>query len=141
MEIFIGCASERKDTMREIATWIEQKGYTPLPWDSATLFPLGDTSFQCVIDVAKREKLKGAIFIFGEDDQVSSRGVTSTQPRDNVLIEYGLFVGVLGVNKAIICAQGKPEFATNLKGIVYANVSPGNMSTARMQIEHWLTTL
>ena len=141
MEIFIGCASVRKDTMRQIEEWVEQKGFTPLPWYSLILSPLGTTIFQAIIDASKRKDLKGAIFIFGEDDEVKSEGKSLSQPRDNVLIEYGLFVGALGVHKAIICTEGNPKIASDLDGIIYVNVSPGNLSTARRRIEHWLTTL
>ena len=33
--------------------------------------------------------------MFGPDDQVLSRGMTSNAPRDNVLFELGLFMGAI----------------------------------------------
>jgi predicted nucleotide-binding protein len=141
MKIFIGSSSKRIETMELIASWVEQKKFTPLPW-APDLLPVGDTILSALYDVAHDEEVKGAIFIFGEDDKIIGKsGKSVTQPRDNVLIEYGLFVGVLGSKKAIICTHGKPNIATDLGGIIYVDVSPSNESTAKVTITKWLKTL
>jgi predicted nucleotide-binding protein len=127
--------------MRKIATWIEQKGHKPLTWDTPSLFPPGVSIFQSLINISKSEGLGGAILIFNEDDKVWHKDAEVKQPRDNVLIEYGLFVGALGPNKAIICKHASPKTASDIQGIVYIDVSPTNENAAREELENWLDTL
>lgn len=43
-----------------------------------------------------------AILVAGTDDQVTSRGVQSGAPRDNVVFELGLFMGALSRNRTFL---------------------------------------
>jgi predicted nucleotide-binding protein len=141
MEIFIGCSSGSKPTMRTIAAWIEDKNFIPLPWDTPGLFAPGDSTFQSLIKISKRKQMRGAVIIFNEDDKVWHRGAVAKQPRDNVLIEYGLFVGTLGPHRAIICKYGSPKAASDILGINYIDVSPSRQNKARIALDNWLDSL
>lgn len=61
------------------------------------------------------------------------------QPRDNVLIEYGLFAGAVGQRKAIICTANQPKTATDLQGIIVVDLDKPHF--ARRQIEAWTSKL
>jgi predicted nucleotide-binding protein len=111
------------ELVREVSFWLEQKGHRPLPWDDPGLFMPGDQTFLSLIKIA--EQVDAALFIFGEDDQVWYRGGGASQPRDNVLVEYGLFVGKLGPKKAVICRVGNPKHAVDLQGLTFINLSEG----------------
>ena len=80
-----------------------------------------------------------AVLIFSEDDQVWYRGDLGSQPRDNVLIEYGLFLGRLGQPRVIFCVRGKPRIAQDLQGITFCNLS--NTDHCRKPVSYTHLTL
>lgn len=62
-----------------------------------------------------------AILVFGPDDIVLSRGARSLTPRDNVLIELGLFLGHLGRERTffLVNNQDATKIPSDLAGITY----------------------
>ena len=52
-----------------------------------------------------------AMFVFGPDDKIASRGEDYVGPRDNVILELGLFAGKLGRQRVFIVQ----EFGSDLK--------------------------
>jgi len=48
------------------------------------------------------DKFDLGIFVFGEDDMLSSRGSDYSAPRDNVIFEHGLFCGRLGPKRTFV---------------------------------------
>src|SRR6266516_4329714 len=103
MRIFLGSSQEAvtRGTMGEIAVWIERFSHEPVPWNKPGLFLAGTYVFSRLLEISK--EIDGALFVFAEDDRVWYRGDLTTQPRDNVLIEYGLFAGALGINRVVLC--------------------------------------
>jgi len=139
MKIFIASSKESIDLMREIEVWIQEANHEPLPWDKPGLFPPGEQTFLTLINISKQ--IDGAICVFGEDDNIWYRGDAATQPRDNVLIEYGLFVGALGPTKAIICRQGTPKHSTDLQGITFIDLNQERKARGRMELIYWAKRL
>lgn len=138
-KIFIGSSKESLNGLRDIAAWLEEFGFEPLPWDEPALFMPGENTFLRLIQIAK--EVNAAIFIFGEDDQVWYRADAMMQPRDNVLVEYGLFVGVLGPKRAIICRKGKPKTATDLLGITFIDFDQDKKHGAKLRLSMWAQNL
>jgi hypothetical protein len=139
MKVFLGSSTESLDHLGEIAMWLEQSNLEPVPWNSPTLFLPGENTFLKLIEISKT--VDAAVFIFAEDDKVWYRADTVSQPRDNVLLEYGLFVGALGPKRAIICRSGKPKAATDLQGITWIDTSPGFIQRAQVQLKAWAQEL
>ena len=139
MKIFIASSRESIDRLRDIEVWLEEDGHDPLPWDTPGLFPPGDQTLLTLINISKQ--VDAAIFIFGEDDHIWYRGDAMLQPRDNVLIEYGLFVGVLGSRKSIICRYGNPRNASDLHGITVIDISDKRKARARAELRIWASRL
>jgi Predicted nucleotide-binding protein containing TIR-like domain len=137
LKIFIGSSGESKGTMDEIAEWIEDIGHTPCLWTDHTLFPLGSTTFGSLHQVA--QQVDAALFIFSEDDTVWYRGDKSKSPRDNVLLEYGLFSGVLGERSVAIGMMGQPKLSTDLLGITYLSLN--RKASAKNKLKTWLTEI
>lgn len=135
MRVFIGSSTESNDSMREIATWLEEEGHDPMPWDES--FSPGDYTFQRITEISKQ--VDAAIFVFSEDDKSWYRGDPIIQPRDNVLMEYGLFAGQLGKERAIVCRKGEPKNSTDLHGIVYVDLN--KPQRARRDIIKWVRGL
>lgn len=76
-----------------------------------------------------------ALFVFSGEDEVTSKGETSLGIRDNVLIEYGLFVGALGHERVFFMfnRDARPKIASDLAGVTpltYANRADKNLRAA-----------
>jgi hypothetical protein len=125
--------------MREVAVWVEEAQCKPICWDDPDLFLPGDNTFLKLQEVAKT--VDGAILIFSEDDKVWYRGDTGFQPRDNVLVEYGMFAGILGQHKAAICVSGTIRTAADLAGIIVADLDPARRQYARRKLLAWLNRI
>ena len=141
MKVFISSSQEAIESgvVKWISDCIKDSGLTPKIWNSPELFPPGSYTYHNLIKIS--ETFEASIFVFSEDDEIFYREKSVQQPRDNVLIEYGLFSGNMGMSKAIICIDGNPKQSTNLKGITYINVSEYNRKNAKNQLELWAREL
>jgi hypothetical protein len=144
MKVFIGSSSEaaKIGLLGKVAQWIESAHHMPLRWDDPEHFRLGGVLWGELRRVA--HEVEAAIFIFAEDDRQWFAGAPQLRPRDNVLIEYGLFTGILdkhsnGTERTIICRHGKPTFASDLGGILYADLN--QPEDARIRVTRWLREL
>jgi predicted nucleotide-binding protein len=136
MKVFIGSSSESLEEVRMVAEWIEEESHEPIPWNKSGVFPLGHSMLESLRELART--VDAAILIFSEDDPISYRGDIALQPRDNVLIEYGLFAMELGPKKVIICRKGVPRIASDLKGLIFCNLD--KRYKAQNSIIQWLKT-
>lgn len=59
------------------------------------------------------------IMIFAKDDITTVRGEEFETPRDNVLFEYGLFLGRVGSDKAFIVAEEGIKLPSDLLGVTH----------------------
>ena len=139
MQVFVGSSTEAKKVLHLLSAWIQQEGHTPIPWDQPGLFPPGEPMLQRLIRLAR--EVDAAIMIFNEDDMVWYRGDGVRQPRDNVLVEYGLFASMLGPKHAIACVNGAPRLAADFQGLNYINISPSYRATARLELAAWLQSV
>jgi hypothetical protein len=139
MKIFLASSHESKEEMHTIARSLEALGHDPLPWDLPGVFPPGRYTFDVLIEVSR--SVDAAVFVFAEDDLGWYRGNDNRQPRDNVLIEYGLFAGTLGPERALICRHGQPKTASDLAGLTHIDISRGKNEAARAEITAWLARI
>jgi len=138
-EIFIASSRESLSLVREVATWVEEAQCKALCWDDPELFLPGDNTFLKLQEICR--SVDGAILVFSNDDKVWYRGDSSMQPRDNLLIEYGLFAGYLGQHKAAVCTSGDIKTATDLAGITVANLDPDRKHYSRRKMLAWLNRI
>ncbi len=122
MEIFLGSSVEAKEFMEEIALKLQELGNDTLMWTDVGkgIFVPGSNTIDALIDITKR--VQAAIFIFNADDEKwneTSSVAKKWTVRENVIFEYGLFVGELGKKRVCFVCKGYPEIATDLKGITY----------------------
>ena len=140
--IFIGSSSERRQQAEAIARILENEHWTVLPWWSPTAFPLGGSTLPSLISLAP--SLDAAMLIVSDEDKVWMRGTEHAAPRDNVLIEYGLFMGLIGGpnhNRVIICRVGSPRTASDLAGITAAVYEEADPVSFIEKIKPWLRTI
>jgi Predicted nucleotide-binding protein containing TIR-like domain len=137
MKIFIGSSGESRKTAEELAAFVIECGHEPMPWYNLKAFPPGDVTFTRLIELSK--EVDGAVFVFSEDDQIVSRTKEKFQPRDNVILEFGLFARSLGPRKAIICKVGEPSLPLDIAGVTWIKVT--NMDAAMPRLRDWLIQL
>ena len=143
MEIFMGSSSEAIDYMDEIAVKLEELGTTPLLWNASGkgIFIPGDNTIDALIKITKR--VQAAVFIFNADDKTwngKSALESCDSVRDNVLFEYGLFLGALDKGKVCFVCKGNPRIASDLKGITYIDGDSGE-SIVKMKLRDWINNI
>ncbi len=139
-KIFIGSSTSVIKKMEDIARIIDDLGGEAMPWNKKGLFVAGQYTFPSLVKIAK--KVDGAIFMFNAEDATwySDRCELKKEVRDNVLLEYGLFAGILGEDKVTFICENSPKIATDLLGITYIK---GEQSEYQIKpdIEAWLGQL
>lgn len=133
MRVFIGCSSQGAQDVEVLADLIRKANMTPIPWSSPDAFVLNAGTWETLL--AKTKETYAAAFLFREDDEVKRGGQPVAITRDNVVLEFGLFSGVLGPRRCAIVMKGNPWIPTDLKGITY--VSLDDLAIAEQKICSW----
>jgi hypothetical protein len=119
--IFIGSSSEALP----LATVVKDelgKHFNADLW-SENLFELGEDTLNNLLSFVQCYDF--AVLVLTDDDQTTCRKVTQASPRDNVVLELGLFMGALGRRRAfpliVQTADGAPKIPSDLLGntVVY----------------------
>jgi phosphoserine phosphatase len=137
MQVFFGSSRESAQCMEQVASWLQAKGVEVLLWTDAKAFPAGHYTLERLIELART--VDSAVFIFGEDDKVWYRDSEQKQPRDNVLLEYGLFAARLGLKRCIVCQVGEAKICADAYGLTTIRYSQKNWLEAKNRFEDWLT--
>jgi hypothetical protein len=113
---FIGSSKEGLGYANALVAHLEGSGVTCEIWTDA--FDLGKTTVEGLEDALARNSF--AVLIATADDLTSSRGRAKMSPRDNVILEFGLFVGRLRRDRAFLLVEetDKPiKLPTDLLGV------------------------
>jgi len=124
--IFLGSSAEA--VQQNVLSYVQSKLATIAdcrPWIFDEVFGPDNTS---TFDTLRREALAAdfAVFIATADDLVSTRQDVLVAARDNVLFEFGLFLGVLGKNKVFLLVEEGVTLPSDLKGINVASFNKSN---------------
>ncbi|MDF2438278.1 MAG: hypothetical protein K0Q95_2654 [Bacteroidota bacterium] len=124
-KIFIGSSTEGLDVARKIKTALKFDAHVDTWADG-----LFDRPGQAYIEVLENMlgKYEYGIFVFTPDDNIFTRGQISKIPRDNVIFEYGMFLGRHTRNKAFfIVPRGVDiKIMTDVLGITSLDYDPTN---------------
>jgi uncharacterized SAM-dependent methyltransferase len=120
MKIFIGSSTKKKSTAKGIADALEEAGFQVLRWWDEVVFRRNDYTMPRLIEISKI--CDAAVMVFGADDKIyverKERSlVEMTAPRDNVVLEYGLFAGQTGIDRTLIVADPNIKIPSDLSGI------------------------
>jgi hypothetical protein len=129
--VFIGSSSEHLP----IAAAIQQNLDYPAEcqiW-SQGVFGLSGSTLQSL--VTKLDDFDFGILVVTPVDLVESRGEKTGVPRDNVLLELGMFIGHLGIDRTFMVCDREAEMKlpSDLAGItpaLFQQPQAGNMQTA-----------
>ncbi len=114
-EIFIASSTQSRRVAETIATALAEAGYRPLRWWKA--FNAGDVTLFRLSDLAQR--VDAAVFICGADDETWYRDEGHATPRDNVVLEFGMFYQALSPDRVIIVRQEGVKLPSDVAGITY----------------------
>jgi hypothetical protein len=96
--VFIGSSKANVKVADAIAAGLEDCA-TVTVWDE-DVFRLNDEFLQRLLAVASHYDF--AVMVWAPDDITDSQGLSQASPRDNVVFECGLFMGVLGLRHVFI---------------------------------------
>lgn len=120
--MFIGCSSEGLDIGRAIQSALYYDA-EPVLW-SEGVFGLSGGTLETLLRCAADYDF--AVFALTADDLIEKRGTIGNAPRDNVLLELGLFMGRLGRERTffVICQDDHVHIPSDLAGVTPALFLP-----------------
>lgn len=105
-------------------------------WKDDGLFDLSRGAFECLLDALDRFDF--AVLLFTPDDPVIHAGQPKFKPRDNVLIEFGLFTGGLGRDRTFAMIPRHEQalhIPTDLAGVTIADLTSSNAPDQRYNVD------
>ncbi len=129
--VFIGSSSEGLKIARNLQLLLDHSCEVTI-W-SQGIFGLSQGTLESL--VLALDDFDFAILVLTPDDMITSRNVTGSTPRDNVLFELGLFMGSLGRNRTFILYDRSKDLKlpSDLAGVTPATFEPhssGNLQSA-----------
>lgn len=101
---FIGSSREALPTAKKLQTALASDPIEVKVWTD-DIFVASWTNIEAI--EAELIRADFAVLILSPDDEVTSRDVHSPAPRDNIILELGLFAGALGrMRTVMVCPQG-----------------------------------
>jgi len=133
--LFIGASSESRHVAEALLGRLGTVASVTF-WEDA--FVLGQSTLAALINAARSHEF--AVFVFAPDDKVTSRGLSTTAPRDNVVFELGLFCSQLGPERVfVVKAEGESvKVPSDFAGITYATYVAPDVSPSNQQ---WTTAI
>lgn len=125
--IFIGSSTESLRVAQAVQTELRNRDskYFPILWNQSVI-----KSSQYIIPEITQQlhKSQYAIFIFNDDDWLRSRGKLSKITRDNVIFEFGLAVGILGLKNCFVLKTEGTKIPSDFEGLAYSVFNQSNFS-------------
>jgi len=132
-KIFVGSSSESLEIAKAIAQELARKDYIPLRWWNE--FPAGSITIDRLLEVAC--EVDGAVFVLKGDDKAWYRGQGTVLPRDNVILEYGLFVSQLGRQRTLILKDDSAKLPTDVHAVGYERLIDDKATVAERTVQHF----
>ena len=121
--VFVGSSTEGIDICRNLQVELESSRTCDVElWSH--IFKPSQFSLEALIEIA--ERVDFAVLVATADDTIESRGTSSASPRDNVILELGLFVGALGRDRTYLLtdASTRLKLPSDLLGLTYIPYYP-----------------
>lgn len=130
--VFVGSSAEGLEVAKAVQLDLQHTAECQV-W-SQGIFGLGGGTLESLVNELGRFDF--AILILTPDDLVSSRGTSHPVPRDNVLLELGMFIGKLGRNRTFILVDGSAnlKLPSDLAGVTVAPYYPPESGTMQSAV-------
>lgn len=125
--VFIGSSSEKLRVVASLARRL-QRDAVVLRWDKNVFAP-GRFALED-LDAALR-RCDFALFVFAKDDIVKWRRRTRPAPRDNVVLEIGMALGLIGRRRLLLLysTKDRAKIPSDLLGFGYVPLDDKNSNT------------
>lgn len=127
--IFIGSSSEEIGTAKIVKGLLEPE-FEVVIWDEniwdKSIFKLNGNFLTNLLTATL--KFDFGILLGSPDDKVESRGVQYLQARDNVLLELGLFIGRLGIDRCAFLVDENVKIPSDFGGIKISMFDSKNLA-------------
>jgi Predicted nucleotide-binding protein containing TIR-like domain len=110
--VFIGSSSEARDQVQVFCDVLRDDAEM-MPWWIAPEFEPGFSTMEALLLAV--DSYDYGIFILTPDDSIESKGEKSKAARDNVLLEYGLFLATLGRERTFALIQESASVEKQVK--------------------------
>lgn len=115
VQVFIGSSTEGLKIARTLQAELETAtGCTVNRWDTDTFAP-GSFTLDALLEQASTVDF--AILVATGEDTVTSRGTQTAAVRDNIILEFGLFLGALGRERVYLLSVGDAKLPSDLHGL------------------------
>ena len=135
VSIFVGSSGEAKAYAQDICALFREEAQGEevevVGWWEPSVFASGETTLESLVRAIGRTN--AALLLATPDDVVERRGVREIQPRNNVLLEYGMFASAHGRARV---ALGVLSSARNEKPVLPSDLSGLNYVTFEYVAEH-----
>lgn len=124
--MFVGSSSEAKE-VADMVCWALRRVAAAITWDDAPHFRPMESTMTALRMAA--EDFDFGLFILAPDDLTISRGRRTASVRDNVLFEYGLFLGVLGPKRTFAIIESndiRVKVPSDLCGMIIPRYTKGD---------------
>jgi len=136
-KVFIGSSNENRNTAKKIAKILkDDRECSPILWWTPEVFTGGQYTFESILKVA--HKVDAGIFLLAEDDVTYSRDRQFMATRANVVLEAGVFYGVLGCKNVGLCTIGSPDIPRDWDGITRISFNQEDITLFKQELKRWL---
>lgn len=135
--IFVGSSKEKQGLAKQIVEELQNGKFQVLPWWGKQVFRAGDVTLDRLVQLS--QICGAAVLVFGGDDKTWSRGRIKMSVRDNVLLEYGLFLAGCQRERTVIVAEEGVRLPTDVDGltIVFFKKRDTQKETAETVARHF----
>jgi hypothetical protein len=102
---------------------------------------VGDSHYTLGRLIELTKIVDASVFIFGEDDKVWYHDSQNQQPRDNVLLEYGLFASRLGLSRNVVSRINRSILSDNrniIAGTLLNGYQPVRRIIPASDLNRWI---
>ncbi len=125
--LFIGSSSEGLPVAEALQICLDSSFEVEI-WSQGT-FGLSQGNIYALINAGKRFEF--AVLVLTPDDIITTKSTTGSSPRDNVILEIGFFLGVLGLERTFIVYDRTADLKlpSDLAGVTCATFVQPNQGT------------
>lgn len=114
-QVFIGSSTEGLKIARALQSELESAtGCTVRRWDIEAFAP-GSLTLEALLGEANAVDF--AILVATGEDTITTRGTQAAAVRDNIIFEFGLFLGALGRERVYLLSVGDARLPSDLSGL------------------------
>lgn len=135
-KLFIGSSKEglevanefKKKVEFECSSWIDSE-----IWDEGKIFTLNKNALDSLVKASR--KFDYGVLVATKDDIVKSKGIKRSAPRDNVMLEMGMFLGSLGLTRAFLLVEKETKLPTDYNGVTVPFFQKGTAGSLDIAID------